>query len=242
MLSTIRQWLTGNSPHLQNSRRWAVWLLPPALVLAVAGTGNNQPGKTWSNPWLGLNDDQKQATVAGAHVPERAWFDSFVKSGSDARLLPRAPIESYAASVDTLDALTSVADVIVVAKAESQTFGVDGDNSVPRSTVQLRVVHAIRGSTLGSQLTLVQTGGPVRTSISGQGALAELDGSPLIFANDVVILAARRNPQGELFAIPGLGIHFSEGDRITSSGAPSNSPLIGLSIAEAVTKISDTIR
>ena len=99
---------------------------------ALAAT-SGPDSKTWDDPWKGLSDPERQATVSAAHAAGRSWFEDFVASGRDPRSLPLFPIEAYAAPMDDLEQLGAAAQVIVVGTVEGQSFALAEGSVVPSS-------------------------------------------------------------------------------------------------------------
>ena len=73
----------------------------------------------------------------------------------------------------------------------------------------------------------------MRTADARGGSLGQIEGLPLMFSGDVVLVAARRFEDGSLSALPGMGVHFTDGERVTGTGTVIQSPLVGLSLADA---------
>lgn len=226
------------------------WILVSLAGLSTLGAGIvvaagsvESSGKSWQDPWKGLSDSEKQATVSAAHAAGRTWFQDFTEAGRDPRSLPIFPIDGYAAPFESLDSLAAAADVIVIGRVEAQSFSLGDDTVLPHSTVKLRISQVMGGDApAGSIVTLIQTGGPMRTAAAEGGSMAQLEGSPLVLMGDVVILAARQFEDGTLQALPGLGVHFTDGEQVTSTGTTIRSPLVGVSIEEAVSRITELAR
>lgn len=210
-----------------------------AGIALAANAAQGGERKSWVDPWKGLTATEREATVTAVHGAERSWFQAFIDSGADARSLPRFTIEGYAGPVADINTLRSSADVIAVVRVERQSFSLDEGAPVPNSTVDAQVVSVLAGDIAeGAYLKVVQVGGPMRSSTDGVGSLAQLQGLPLLFAGDVVILAAVRDEDGTFHALPGLGIHFTDGGVVAGTETSSPSPLTGLSIGEATRLLS----
>lgn len=207
-----------------------------AIVLAAAVAADGDE-KAFVNPAEGQSDEERQAFIDQAHRDNAAWFHAFVAGGADARELGEFRIESYAGPVETLTEASSLSGAVIFGTVESQSFAIEeGRGDIPASTAVVRVRAVGEGDPLlvGSTITVVQIGGPIRVSVEGEGALAQMEWDPLLFEGDEVILALGQLDEGLWVVVPGLGSHRVEGGRVIGPLTTVQSELTGLSVEDAL--------
>lgn len=148
------------------------------------------------------------ARVAAGDARQQQYVREFVALGKDPRSLPRGFIGGSSGDPLTLRDAISRSDVIVRAQVVRTEF-VAQPRDLPLTISTVRVTGVARGSAVGSELKVVQRGGPVPQPNSAGGALAQLETDELLLTGDDVVLFLRAEPRlGGYQTIGASGIYF----------------------------------
>jgi hypothetical protein len=113
----------------------------------------------------------------------------FIDSGCDPRSLSQQAFSHADGNPPRgLDEAIAQADLIVTGRITNTRF-INGEPFNPSAESTLAVDLTVKG-TASSQITLVQSGGPVPSSDGG--AIGHLEGDPVLLAGDQVILFAKK--------------------------------------------------
>lgn len=148
------------------------------------------------------------ALVAAGDARQQQYLREFVASGNDPRSLPREFVSGTSGEPDTLRGVIAASAVIVRAQVVRTEF-VHQPRDLPLTVSTVRVSEVARGSAVGSELKVVQRGGPVPQPNRQGGALAQLETDELLLTGDDVVLFLRAEPRvGGYMTIGAAGIYF----------------------------------
>jgi hypothetical protein len=200
-------------------------------LLATAGTLGAPISKPTPPP--GHSMAEAQAIIDAAHSANVQYLKNFVASGRNPRSLQRIEIAASGDLPETLAEAVGAAQLVARASVIHTTF-VSGADGFPLSTSTLRLVEVLKApasQSVGTEIQVLQVGGPVPQPMPMGGGLAQLTTDELVLAgDDVIILANFRPDLGAFQPLWGAGILFTRGNgRIV----PEESNRFGDSLARA---------
>lgn len=226
----------------QRLAKSAAAVIAVALALAAAVTVNavfQGPGSGKilpSNPWEGKSDAERQTDVDAAHKRNDDYLRAFVAQGLDPRSLPVIEIDAYAAPLDTEDASTARADLIVRGRVKSTTFSPNPSGGMPISISNVIVSRTEKGQ-VSESVNARQLAGPVAQA--NGGALVHLHNDEPLLPGDDVILLLEKADDGTMVTQPGTGIYFvRNGITIAEDTNPFGAQLSGRSAEELMQSLS----
>lgn len=184
-------------------------------VTAITSFADDNP-KEHVDLWAGLSDAEKEAEIAEAHTANLQFLERFLKSGQDARSLPRREVSDWAAPPDSLAEGLSGADLVVRGRVTAVDYRPDG-GWIPLTIASVKAESTIvdRQATLpaGADLVVIQVAGP--TLAEGErGTLMYLESEQPIFPGDEAIFVLRSAPDGTFYPVPGAGVYRIEGGAV----------------------------
>jgi hypothetical protein len=197
-------------------------------LLATAGTLGAPISKPTPPP--GHSMAEAQAIIDAAHSANVQYLKNFVASGRDPRALQRIEIAASGDLPETLAEAVGAAQLVARASVIHTTF-VSGADGFPLATSTLRLVEVLKApasQSVGTEIQVLQVGGPVPQPMPMGGGLVQLPTDELVLAGDDVIILAKFRPDLGVFQpLWGAGILFNKNGRIV----PEESNRFGHSLA-----------
>lgn len=204
-------------PLLVSGAAMAMALVIVASVAVAFGVAEKLP---WTDPDQGLTDEQRQARNDEAHARARQFLLDFVRSGKDPHELPPLYLSDVAPAANSLEEAAKQADLIVRGRVTKTTFE-PGDGSLALATSTISIRSVIAGTASG-EITVLQRGGPVPQDVGG--ALAQLEGDPVVLPGDEVILLLM-SQEKTFRTVPGGGVFLVTEGRIKTIKTTQDSTL-----------------
>lgn len=197
-------------------------------VFALAGIPVGPSSKPTPPP--GHSIAEAQAIMDKAHAANVQFLKDFVASGRDARSLQRIEIAASGDVPPTLAEAVHAAQLVARAVVIHTTF-VSGTDGFPLTTSTLRLVEVLKAPSsvsVGTEIRILQVGGPVPQPMPMAEGLAQLTTDELVLAgDDVIILANFRADLGVFQPLSGAGIFFNENGRIVPEDSNRFAGLLG---------------